>query len=100
PKTGWPVPHSRFWIAMASPNVVLSQPRSSSMGSWKKPMAERGPKLMAAIRQPHNTISQGKDGAACRAEAALTMGYILMLGSRSLLHCVICSNELAERIIQ
>src|SRR5690349_695044 len=60
PNIGCPRPQSRFWIAMASPKVVRSQPRSASIGNWKKPIAERGPKLIAAIRQPQMMISQGK----------------------------------------
>jgi hypothetical protein len=49
---------------MARPNVVRSQPVSASIGSWKKPMAERGPKDRSAISDPAMMISQGKDGTA------------------------------------
>ena len=60
---------------MARPKVVRSQPFSASMGSWKKPMAERGPNVMAAIRQPQAMISQGRPDAAGRAAAGtLDMG--------------------------
>ena len=44
PNTGRPRPQNRFWIAIARPKVVRSQPFSASIGSWKKPIAERGPK--------------------------------------------------------
>ena len=44
---------------MARPNVWRSQPLSASIGSWKKPIAERGPKVSAAIRQPQMMISHG-----------------------------------------
>jgi hypothetical protein len=73
PKIGCPAPQSRFWIAMASAKVLRSQPFSSSMGSWKKPMAERGPKVSAAMRQPQTTISQGKEGDALRTETVSAM---------------------------
>ena len=54
---------------MARPNVVRSQPFSASIGSWKKPMAERGPKVSAAIRQPQMMISHGTDLAGGRSVA-------------------------------
>ena len=44
---------------MARPNVVRSQPFSASIGSWKKPIAERGPKVSAAMAQPQMMISHG-----------------------------------------
>lgn len=46
---------------MASPKVDRSQPVSESIGSWKKPMAERGPKVSMAIRAPATMISQGME---------------------------------------
>ncbi len=49
---------------MASPKVVRSQPVSASIGSWKKPMAERGPKVSTAISEPAMMISHGKPGLA------------------------------------
>ena len=52
---------------MARPNVVRSQPFSASIGSWKKPIAERGPKVIAAIRQPQMMISHGTDFAGADA---------------------------------
>jgi hypothetical protein len=64
PKIGWPRPHIKFWIAIAMPNVARSQPVSCSIGSWKKPIAERGPKVINAITQPAATISQGISLAA------------------------------------
>ena len=60
-------PQNRFCSAMARPKVVRSQPFSASIGSWKKPIAERGPKVRAAIRQPQTMISQGRPDAAGRA---------------------------------
>ncbi len=73
PKIGVPSPHARFWIAIANPNVVRSQPFSASIGNWKKPIAERGPKVSAAIRQPHMMISQGRLGAPDWAETVFGM---------------------------
>jgi hypothetical protein len=32
------------------------------MGNWKKPIAERGPKVISAIRQPHAMSSNGNGG--------------------------------------
>jgi hypothetical protein len=58
---------------MASAKVLRSQPFSSSMGSWKKPIAERGPNVSAAMRQPQTTISQGKEEDALRAVAVSAM---------------------------
>jgi hypothetical protein len=60
PKNGWPRPQQRFWMAMARPKVVRSQPVSASIGNWKKPMAERGPKVSMAIMEPAAMISQGR----------------------------------------
>ena len=47
---------------MASPKVERSQPRSASIGSWKNPMAERGPKVITAISDPARMMSQGMAG--------------------------------------
>src|SRR5690606_32269758 len=75
PKNGCPRPQQRFWNAMARPKVVRSQPFSCSMGSWNSPIAERGPKDIAAMRQPLMMISQGKDDAEVCLEAwVLAMG--------------------------
>lgn len=52
PKKGWLTPQNRFWKAIARPKVERSQPRSASIGNWKKPMADRGPKVMTAISDP------------------------------------------------
>jgi hypothetical protein len=62
---------------MASPKVVRSQPFSASIGSWKKPIAERGPKVIAAIRHPHAMISQGVADAVLEG-AAIVMGAALV----------------------
>ena len=75
PKNGRPRPQNRFWIAMARPNVVRSQPFSASIGSWKKPIAERGPKVIAAIRQPQMMISHGTDFARGNG-AGSHLGYL------------------------
>ena len=61
------MPQAMFWIASASPKVSRSQPFSASIGSWKKPIAERGPKVSAAIRQPQVMMSQGRLGLPGRA---------------------------------
>ena len=68
---------------MARPNVVRSQPFSASMGNWKKPMAERGPKVSAAIRQPQMMISHGTDLAApdLAADEAWVCVWAVMLHS-------------------
>src|SRR5690606_34974130 len=60
PKKGWPMPQARFCKAMAKPKVVRSHPVSASSGSWKNPMAERGPKVITVTRQPQITSSQGR----------------------------------------
>ncbi len=70
PKKGRPAPQKKFCSAMARPKSVRSQPFSASMGSWKKPIAERGPKVSAAIRQPQTMISHGRLLDWGRAEAA------------------------------
>ena len=49
---------------MANPKVVRSQPVSASIGNWKKPIAERGPKDISAISDPAMMISQGRGGMA------------------------------------
>ena len=56
---------------MARPKVVRSQPFSASIGNWKKPIAERGPKVSAAIRQPQMMMSHGTDRAATVAWACV-----------------------------
>jgi hypothetical protein len=71
PKNGWPRPHIRFWIAMARPKSERDQPVSASIGSWKKPIAERGPKVSAAIRQPLAMMSQGNPGSLFETAAVL-----------------------------
>jgi len=60
PKKGCPRPQHRFCRAMASAKVERSHPVSASMGNWKKPMAERGPKVSSAISDPLTMISQGR----------------------------------------
>ncbi len=52
PKSGWPMPQNRFWIAMASENSALAQPNSSAMGIWKIPKEARAAKLMRTRMQP------------------------------------------------
>jgi hypothetical protein len=46
-------------MAIANPKVVRSHPLSASIGNWKNPIAERGPKVIAAITHPQIMISQG-----------------------------------------
>src|SRR5690606_13284086 len=83
PKTGCPKPQMRFWMAIARPKVVRSQPLSSSMGSWKRPIAERGPKVMAAMMQPLMMISQGNVGSEERAGVVeTTMKETLQFGAK------------------
>ncbi len=62
PNTGCPSPQARFWIAIARPNVVRSQPVSASIGNWKKPIAERGPKVISETRHPAAMTVHGKAG--------------------------------------
>ena len=47
------------------------QPVYASIGSWKNPIAERGPKVSAAIRQPLAMISQGNPGSLLETVAVL-----------------------------
>src|SRR5262245_41746614 len=46
-------------MAMASENTSRPQPPDSDRGVRNWPMAERGPKLNNAIRQPHPTTTTG-----------------------------------------
>src|SRR3546814_14976381 len=59
PATGTPRPHSRFWIAMARPNVLRSQPWVTVIGSRNRPKLERMPKPTMAIRQPARITTNG-----------------------------------------
>src|SRR3546814_16479392 len=59
PATGTPRPHSRFWIAMARPNVLRSQPWVTVIGSRNRPKLERMPKPAMAIRQPARITTSG-----------------------------------------
>ena len=43
PAIGWPMPHSRFWIAIASAKTSRSHPRASESGSVKRPKDVRTP---------------------------------------------------------
>src|SRR4051812_19598468 len=56
---GSAAPQRRFWIAMANENTSRPKPSSCVMGWRKKPMAERGPNVRIAIRQPQPMISAG-----------------------------------------
>ena len=73
PNNGSPSPQNRFCSAMARPKVWRSQPFSASIGSWKKPIAERGPKVSAAIRQPQMMISHGTRLAGLFVAVTLAM---------------------------
>ena len=57
PTNGWAAPQTRFWMAIASAKTSRPQPFSVVMGVRKKPMVDRGPKLMTATRQPATTIT-------------------------------------------
>ena len=56
---------------MARPKSARDQPVSASIGNWKKPIAERGPKVKAAMRQPLAMISQGNPGSLLDSVAVL-----------------------------
>lgn len=53
-------------MAMASAKISRPQPCSFDIGVRKKPIVERGPKLIAAITQPA-TITSGTERTAARA---------------------------------
>ena len=59
PANGWPMPHSRFCSAKASANTSRPQPFAADIGVRKKPKAERGPKPISEIRQPHTMMTAG-----------------------------------------
>src|SRR3954468_17534071 len=59
PANGWPTPHSRFWMAMASENTSRPQFPDTDSGVRNCPTAERGPKLIKAMTQPHPTTKAG-----------------------------------------
>ncbi|BBF91455.1 hypothetical protein BLTE_01400 [Blastochloris tepida] len=46
-------------MAADSENTASAQPRSTDISLVKKPMAERGPNEIMAIRQPASTITPG-----------------------------------------
>ena len=80
PKKGWLKPQQRFCNAIARPKVVRSQPVSASIGSWKKPIAERGPKVTRNDRasgddRPGHLLTRC-DGAD--APETADMGYLLI----------------------
>src|SRR5690606_23995229 len=80
PANGWPMPHSRFWIARAKANASRPQPWATDIGSRKKPKVERTPKPIRAIRQPQTTMTVGvrQDGPETRdAEDGEDMGRAL-----------------------
>ena len=52
PTKGWPMPQTRFWMAIASAKTSRPQPYSVDIGVRKKPMVERGPKPIAPMAQP------------------------------------------------
>lgn len=51
PKTGWPTPQARFWIAIASENSARGQLNSWAMGNWNTPKAARTAKVISMTRQ-------------------------------------------------
>src|SRR5690606_13460155 len=107
PANGWPMPHSRFWIARAKANASRPQPWATDIGSRKKPKVERTPKPIRAIRQPQTMMTVGvrQDGPEMReAEDGEDMGRALRAvcrfsradyvvgrrASNSLLSCCLC----------
>ena len=56
---GWPIPHSKFWMASARPNTLRPHANSRLIGCMKKPKVDRGPNVSMPIRQPHTTITSG-----------------------------------------
>src|SRR5262245_8719155 len=59
PANGWPRPHSSFWMATASENTSRPQFPDTDSGVRNCPMAERGPKLSKAMRQPQPITKAG-----------------------------------------
>ena len=58
-------------MAMAMAKSSRLQPLSVSIGIWKKPIAERGPKVRSAIRQPAAIASHGVRSALAVVVVAL-----------------------------
>jgi hypothetical protein len=56
------MPQNKFCKAIAIPKVVRSQPVSCKMGSWKKPIEERGPNASSAIIQAQEIAITGTFG--------------------------------------
>src|SRR5262249_15838160 len=56
------------WMATASANTPRSQPLSTDIGRRKFPSAERGPKAIMEIRQPHTTMIASVRGSIRGAE--------------------------------
>src|SRR4051794_31603161 len=53
------MPQSRFCSAKASANTSRPQPFADDIGVRKKPIDERGPNPINAIRHPHTMITAG-----------------------------------------
>ena len=64
------MPHSRFCSAKASANTSRPQPFAADIGVRKKPKAERGPKPISEMRQPHRMMTAGVRHVRDRAVAA------------------------------
>ena len=70
PANGCAMPQSRFCSAKASANTSRPQPFAADIGVRKKPKAERGPKPISEMRQPHRMMTAGVRHVRDRAVAA------------------------------
>src|SRR6516225_1657602 len=58
PATGWTRPQIRFWTASARANTARSQPRSTVIGSRKRPKLWRMPMLRVRTNAPEASTNQ------------------------------------------
>src|SRR5258705_8970476 len=73
------MPQRRFCSAKASANTSRPQPFAADIGVRKKPKAERGPKPISEMRQPHRMMTAGVRHVIERAVAASwLMGHPLL----------------------
>ena len=68
PATGTPMPHNKFWIAIASEKVSRDQPLATVIGSRYRPKLARIP----------NPIREIRHAAAITATTAKRPGLVLM----------------------
>ena len=81
-------------MAMASAKISRPQPCSFDIGVRKKPIVERGPKLIAAMAQPA-MMTSGTERTAARATGeASVMGRIR--GGEGLQGWLQCSNVASD----